>query len=282
MHDDQEWKRMAAASAKAFDDWRHRADPYALKRLNRDGFLSHFERMIEDGQPFDFDAGMMDDELLAVTPVASAQVPVFRAHLFRHWEEWKAADGTGLLLFLPVEPNYTHGHEWWKWGPDGHGVGEPEAVEPGDRWTLWDRQAAEHDPTHPAHGFTVSHGAFCDISGQHLGWQYHVDQNIEIQVNGRTLDPWDMNPSSGDPWNCVAYDVPLERIEVRARTTGIFTTPSGQYPEDSDWSEKTMIEEVFELSQIPTVFGTVCPDPQYGKNYSARLDHVNEQKGTAL
>jgi len=271
---DKTWEELATESKAAFEGWlaRHEGS-IAFKRLNRDGMLEYFRQMVADGQPFDFNAEDMDREISLLTTVFEPPRPRFVAHIFEHWEEWKRHDEVGLLLVLPVAPNFTHGHEWWKRNPENWS--EVLDRQPGARWTLWDKQAAEYDPEHPAHGYSLSHGFFCDIPGQHLGWQYHTDK-MELRVNGLLINPMSANPSSSDPWNCLAFDVPFEKSVVQMRCRGIFTTASGMYPEDGEWSEAVHITGAYRIDQIPSVFNTVNPNPQYGKNFSARLDHVTD------
>jgi len=271
---DKSWEQAAAESKEAFESWVKRNEQsVAYHRLNRDGFMEYFKQMVRDGQPFDFWPEEMDRELAALAPAFTPPVPSFVAHMFEHWDDWKREEeGLGLLLVLPVYPNFTHGHEWWKW--DEQGVGEPVDRQPGDKWTLWDKQAAQYNPDHPAHGYVLSHGSFCNIEGQHLGWQYASDQNMRLEVNGELLESYDMNPSTEDPWNCLAYDVPFASCAVRMQCRQMFTTGSGMFPEDGEWSLVTRITGAYRLDQIPSVFNTVNSDPQYGKNFSARLDHV--------
>jgi len=262
--DQLDWDQLVARSRTALEEFeaKHR-DSVGFQRLDEQGQFQYFRDMVADDQPFDFDAESLEAEIARVTPVIGVPVPRFVAHLFTHWDAYRREElGRGVLLVLPVDPNFTHGEEWWKRDPeDWRNV--VERREP---------KAFDLSSIPQGEGWSNSHGYWSD--SRTVEYHYGAD-NFECEVNGEIRYMFEEG-FDGYPWNILACTVPLAPVIVRMRALGIHTSMSDQYPEDGEWSKEVRIDRAYHWSQVAGVFNTIFPSAAYGRNFSAPLGHVTD------
>jgi len=260
---EREWDELVAASKTMVQDFvdRHEGS-VGYRRLMEQGFDWEVNRVLVDGEPIDPSMPeQWGQEVVRLTPAIEVPVPRFVAHLFQ-WDDWKRDEGIGLLLILPVDPNFTHGEEWWKRDPeDWRNVLEKREPDAFNLYSVpqWD-------------GWSNSHGYWSDPKT--VEYHYGPD-HYEVEINGQVIPEFGRLESySNWPWNCIGHDVAFQPTNVRMRAKGIYDCMSDQFPQDGEWSEPVVITHAYRMDQIPAVFDTVFPDAADGRNFSARLDHV--------
>jgi len=278
--EEQTWQELAAVSKKALEEFLGEYEGkgnVGFERLKTLGEIDYFRQMAADGEPFDFHPDDLKAEIARLTPVVEVPVPEFVAHVFEHWDEWRKDNGEGVLMILPVNPNFTHGERWVSHDPnDPRVIVESRAPEAFNLNTVprydyqWDPERQLYHVSGADRPWRMSDGYWSDKRLPHYQYGH---ENYEVEVNGEIRHMVEEG-FDGYPWNVVACTIPMQSVTVRMRAKGIHTCMSDQYPEDGEWSERMRITHAYSFVQVPLVFNTVFPDAAYGRNFSARLDHV--------